>query len=438
LRSATTTAPRTIGPRELLDLYGVDGGTLGKFVDGQPISGDEREPLLKILYAVRRFSLVEIDRWAESNVALSQLIDAPIDSRGKLYRIQGVLAQVATEQPDPASADRFELPRYSRCEILAEPSRQPLTVYTLTVPNAWSSASSAKGGRVSFAGFFVKLAGAEDRPEPVFVAQRVAWHPRDPLGDLGMDFGLLDPIRDNTREAITSAEREGFYQLLHCVESSDTTQLMRLAEQNVNRLKAAVREQNPALDHVDSAMEVAVFNEPQNHRGELFLIQGTARRTTLIRVADADITARLGIDHYYQMEVFTAGSQGNPLVICLRELPQGMPQGDNIYEQVRIPAFLLKKWAYRLPGMNGGAATNKPAEPRLQLAPLLVARTAIWLPAEPRNPLEGLFTGLLVLLMLAAAWWAVWRYVRSDRQFRQRRIAPLFESEGKSLNELVD
>jgi hypothetical protein len=421
------------GPRDLLALYGADAGVLKQFDDGRPLEDSEREALWKVLYAARRFSLVEIDRWTQWNVAIDDLVVSPDEFRGKLCHLQGVLEEITAEQPDDDATQRFELPRYFRCRVAAGRTQAAVTVYALAVPKAWADESPSERPRVSFKGLLIKLGGLGE--SPVFVSPRIAWHPSGPLGDLGMDAGLLEPVRDNTRTPITSAEREGFYQLLGCVRRADTSRFVRLARENVARLQADVQKKDQRPDAIESAVEVALFNQPQRHRGELFLIEGTARRTTLIRVADADITARMGIDHYYQMEVFTAGSQGNPMIVCLRELPQGMPQGDNIYEAVRVPAFFFKKWAYRVPVANDGAK-GKP-DHRLQLAPLLIARSAIWLPPPPSSPTSGLFTGLLILLLLACAWWAVWRYTRGDRQFRRRRIAPLFEPEGgRSLNEL--
>ncbi|MBI3466868.1 MAG: hypothetical protein HY000_27965 [Planctomycetes bacterium] len=417
----------------MLSLYGADSGVLDQFVDGQPIEDSERELLWKMLYAARRFRLVEIDRWTEWNIGIDQLISLPDEFRGKLCHVQGVLEEIADEQPDADTAQRFELPRYFRCRATVGRSKAAVTVYALAVPKAWADGSPTERPRVSFRGFFVKLGGSKENA--VFVAQRIAWHPSGPLGGLGMDAGLLDPIQDNTRTPITSAEREAFYQLLDCVRRAEMSRFVRLAQENVGRLRAEVQKKDPRPNAIESAVEVALFNQPERRRGELFLIEGTARRTTLVRVADADITARMGIDRYYQMEVFTAGSQGNPMIVCLRELPEGMPQGDNIYEAVRIPAFFFKKWAYRVPAVDDGVQ-GKP-DHRLQLAPLLIARSAVWLPPEPNSPTSGLFTGLLILLLLAGVWWAVWRYTRGDRQFRRRRIAPLFEPEGgKSLDEL--
>lgn len=434
--SSSARAQTISGSRDLLALYGADDGVVQQFVDGRSIADDEREALWKMLYAARRFSLVEIDRWTQRDVTIEQLTASPNDLRGKLCHLEGVLADVAVEQPDATAAERFELPQYSRCRVLVGRSDDSVTVYAITAPKAWPNGASAQQARVGFDGIYVKLGGPDDEPQPVFVAQRIAWYPTGPLGDLGMDVGLLDPIQDNTGAPITSAEREGFYQLLHCVQRANLPRLIQLAEQNVHRLRADVQKANPRPTAIEGAVEGALFNQPERHRGELFLIEGTARRTTLIRVADADVTARMEIDHYYQMEVFTAGSQGNPLVVCLRELPEGMPQGNDIYEAVRIPAFFFKKWAYRVPVLNNAPADAKP-EHRLQLAPLLIAPSAVWFPPAPNNPLRGLFTGLLILLVLLATYWAVWRYTRGDRQFRRKRIAPLFEPEGgKSLDEL--
>ena len=54
----------------------------------------------------------------------------------------------------------------------------------------------------------------------------------------------------------------------------------------------------------------------------LVKISGSARRLLLVRVADEQVIERFGIDHYYQLYVFTKDSQTNPLVFCLREIPK--------------------------------------------------------------------------------------------------------------------
>jgi len=74
-------------------------------------------------------------------------------------------------------------------------------------------------------------------PELVLAADRIAWHPDRVdadlgiaedhvlLGDLGMDVGLFDQVRD--RKGLVAADRECFYQLLTAVGRADAAELAR-------------------------------------------------------------------------------------------------------------------------------------------------------------------------------------------------------------------
>ena len=75
-----------------------------------------------------------------------------------------------------------------------------------------------------------------------------------------------------------------------------------------------------------------------------------------ILVNDPDIVARFGIDHYYQVSLFTDDSYDKhwnpqPLTFCLRELPEGMPYGNlpRYGETVRMAGFFFKTWSYAVP-----------------------------------------------------------------------------------------
>ncbi len=73
---------------------------------------------------------------------------------------------------------------------------------------------------------------------------------------------------------------------------------------------------------------------------------GEALRAVRVRVDDPDVVRRFGIRQYYEIEVVTPDSQNNPLVVCVAELPEGLPLGDKIHESVRVAGFFLKSWAY--------------------------------------------------------------------------------------------
>jgi hypothetical protein len=306
------------------------------------------------------------------------------------------------------------MPRYYRCQFELAEERGAATLFAVTVPKHWPIGAPMRE-RATALGLFLKWGVVDPRPaEPVFAAERVAWHPATVLGDLEMDVGLFDDVENRTQ--ITSRDRECFYQLLSAAGRAGANELARRTERPEGQ---------------DFSV-VPLFNAPDTQHGELAAFTGTARRALKVLVSDPDVRKRFGIDHYYQIEIITEDSQSNPLVFCVRELPPGMPEGPNILEPVRIPGFFFKTWAYALPQLNPDD------KPRRQLAPMLIGKAPLWLRTETKeNPYaQGIAAGLFVAAIVGV-WLAVWRFNRGDRKFQKQVIDKKFEPQpGQSLNNL--
>ncbi|HET6878647.1 MAG TPA: hypothetical protein VFI31_00650, partial [Pirellulales bacterium] len=395
-------------PRGMLELLGA-AGWLDRASDGEVIPPEGDELLWRSLYAVRRFSLLDIDRWSKSGVTPRDILDAPENFRGEMVAWRGTVFRVARYEPPAEAAERFDLPGYYRCEMEVGEERDRVIVYALAVPKTWRS-GDALDERAGVKGLFTVLAGGEgESSTPVLIARRLAWYPPTPLGDLGMDVGLFDEI--SSRPGLTADDRECFYQLLAAVERVGTKQLFRAVPPEGR--KASVE---------------PLFNKPQSQFGRLVDLTGTARQAVLRRVEDPDIVARFGIDHFYEMQVFTPDSQDNPLTFCVRELPKGFPQGDRITESVRLAGFFFKKWGYR---SSSSAQPEKPGVVLKQLAPLLIGREPVWIEPEPVDQrfANGVFLVLFVV-MTVVVWLVVARLSRSDDRFHKQvaerfTVAPL-------------
>ena len=248
-----------------------------------------------------------------------------------------------------------------------------------------------------------------------------------------MDVGLLDNVAHNKR--ITAGERETFYQMLAAVGRAKEGQLSKQAEQ-------ILRKSNRGKFSV-----VPLFNKYREQVGKLVEISGTARRVVEIRVDDPHIIRRFAIDHYYEIEMFTSDSQSNPIVFCVRELPEGMPEGEGkgFREQVSIAGFYFKKYGYSIfppradTPKGKDEAADQPLRSGKQLAPLLIGRELTWYPHEPpkENVLFGAISGGLFMLALLCIWLAVWRYNRADKRFRKETIAKNYALDsGVSLDEI--
>jgi len=431
LAASKPTPAQVSGPRDLLRHHGIDDSHFDRLVDGRPIDANENETLLKVIYRVCPYwipevdsrigglAMIDVERWAHDELDLEALAEQPQASRGQMFRLSGRVKSIEVRTPLPEVVERFELPQYYRCEFTLAKG-QPAVIYTRNVPRAWQSGGAIDQQASAF-GLFLKLAGVdEQQPVPVFVAPRIAWHPETPLGRLGMDVGTLDVVEDGRR--LIERDREAFYQMLAAVGRAQPGELLRRANRELER--AADQWKRTDKQGKEHFSVVPLFNEPKQSRGRLVALSGTARRVVRIRVEDPDIVARFGIDHYYEMAIFTDDSQGNPLVCCVTRLPQGMPAGDGprYGEHVRVAAFFFKTWAYRVerPDLEPKPTTGRTS--RRQLAPLLIAREPVWYPSKELAPntMAGAIAGGLFVLALLGIWVALWRYGRGDKEFHDR------------------
>lgn len=400
--AADTPRPATtISARELLELYGVDESYFRGLIDGRPLHDDESEALLRTVYTLRRLRALDLHRAQHSALPVAEIVADPAGQRGQLALLTGRVKQVTAIRLLPELVDRFELDQYYRCELELEDEAAMAIVYCAKIPAAWQSAG-AESQRVSAWGFFLKNEGAADAPRPVFVAPRLAWHPPTPLGELGMDVSLLEDLQH--RERLGGEDRECFYQLLDVA----------------GRLDDQPDLAGPATP-VTAELAQQMFATPHELSGQRLLLNGLARRAVRIRVNDADIVERFGIDHYYEVEIFVdvprlAPAQ-NPLihVCCVRELPAGFPVGEDIAVAVRLPVFFVKLWTYR------SSLANRSGENFRQVAPLCIGRAPILVapPESTRNALGAIAAGILATLLLIAGW-AAWRNRRDDSRHRWR------------------
>jgi hypothetical protein len=133
---------------------------------------------------------------------------------------------------------------------------------------------------------------------------------------------------------------------------------------------------------------------------------------------------RFGICYYYEIYLYTPDSQDNPLVFCVRELPEEIPTGSDpqYSQQIKVAGFFLKTWGFR-----PESADMPDGDPNArQLAPLLIGREPLWIQppeADGLTPIIGAVTGVLFLVVLLAIWLAVWRSGKNDRHFLRTRRA---------------
>ncbi|MFV2070046.1 MAG: hypothetical protein ACC645_24025, partial [Pirellulales bacterium] len=392
------------GAREYLRLVGIGDETLGRFVDGRPLSEDDTESLLSVLYQLRRLDRVSLERWTDRQQGIESVVADPDTYRGCFVLVVGHVVGVTPVAVPAASIDRFGMPQYFVCQLRVPGKGSTATVVTPSVPRAWLDGQPLdEPARAR--GLFVKLEGdSAEKPRPVLIAPHIGWYPREfdaargisfgmaELGKLGMDIGQWDDVRN--RETITARQREPFYQLLAAVDRLSPDALMALARKNLRQGEkawldeeqtlereleqrtgsrqqegtseraesASLRDLRSHLATVRRALEAArqgrssvvpLFNEPDQQFGAIVSLEGTVRRVAKVYVqgdarghGTSDIEERFGFDHYYELDLFTDDSGPNPLIVCVRRLPAGFPTGPKLNEPVRVAAFFFKTWAF--------------------------------------------------------------------------------------------
>ncbi len=416
------------GAREVLDLLGVDPSYFEMLHDGHPLGLDEEAALFTLLYASGRFPLVRLEPLAQRDWTIESLSADPAHMRGEVFLIEGYVHHVQRHEPPAELADQFQLPKYFECRITLGESDTPVIVYTQTIPQAWHPGQDMRE-RVAARAIFLKLAGdpqaeVPQPPTPVFVAPRLAWHPDNFLGRIGMDAGLLDNIRQ--RAPLMSQDRETFYQLLARSNRMDPAAL-RAAAAHTQQQFAELAKSKQTKDTLAFRMG-QMLADPARFQGEVMQFTGMMKRAVKVRVPDADIRQRFDIDHYYELQMFLdleyeikdkeTGEKHRfasyPITVCVRNLPPGLPEGENLRELVQVTGVFLKIWSYE------SVFAISQGENKRQMAPLLVAPTISWLqPVEKSNSFAGWIAVGLFTLAIGGIWLGIWRYNRDVRRIRQ-------------------
>ena len=389
---------------ELLVFFDIDDSMLRQFIDHRPLHEDESEALAHILFALPKLPPEEVVRWIKPQPDWQGLIEAPQDHRTEMFHLTGRVKRVEKVKLIPEVAERYEFGHYYLADVKLGADELSVVVCTRQIPQAWKL-DAAIDETVGFDGMFLKLGD-----QPIFAAKRLAWHPNKHdaaagigadqvfLGDLEMDVGLWDNVVD--RSGLGGGDREAFYQLLAAM---GRTKPANLAEKSTTQ-----------FDFAD------LLRTPEKFHGRLLTIEGTARRAAKIIVSDEDIRQRFGIDHYYEVYVFVqlekkiVFKKGDeqlefnafPVACCVRQLPPGMDEGDNIRQNVRVSGAFLKLWLYESPQMTQ-------FDPRqMQPSPMLIGLEPELIPnSSPPNEYLGPIIGTLFVLSLLGVWMFVWRLV---------------------------
>jgi len=411
-------APPPANARELLARYDIGPAQFSQFVDGSPISGGEEEVLAKILLRFSRLGMNNIQRWRKTGVNWSEIAAATHQQQGELFTIRGRARLVTEHTLPPELAQRFESAKYYSVQLAIDGSPHSALVYTPTVPKAWPIGTPVDESAI-VDGLLLKLGPPRDGQQPFFFAAgRVGWLPESSvLARAGFDVSFFDGVQETNGKGLLAADREPFYQLLAAIGRVDRAESQRA---------------RAPLD------VVPLIEQPAAHHGEFYSVRGTARRIVKVAIDDPGVRERLGLDHYYEIDLFVPLGEAKlrfgeaikadenpvfentfPVTLIARQLPPGLAEGENLHEQVAADAVFFKLWTYQSAYM---ARFN-----RVQPAPILMTHEPRLVLAadEGSGALGAVITALLIgvlVVSLAVYWW----YRRGDRAFREQQRQPDF------------
>lgn len=467
-------------PPSLLDDAGLSAADLAAFQQWNgELTSAQADIVGRLLYRQEQAEL------ARRPVEAALLADSPSSTPpfgelGQASRIEGHAVAVLPLALPESARQALERDRLWQCEV-RRADDSVVVVIAGKVPAAWTERPAAAELRepVVLDGVLLGAAIRGGESAPLVAASRLQWRPTTGvssgmrwLAKHGYDVALLDEVRHNRAfvKPHDGLESRAFYEGLRIVSQAAPGELTALvrrqlpqdadAARQVAAAAAAERREklaerstappdrqpmlNDELKHLERRQAIAarvaeraakgvssvwpMFLEPQGSAGELFLIEGVARRAVRIEVDEATAESEMfgwpgdlaALEAYYEIDVFTTDGQNQPVICCVVRLPAGFPTGELIREPVRVAGVFFKKWAYAR--RSEGAAAAAPRGARTA-APLLIAAEVEWLAtAPPTGPsVYGLWGGGAFLALVALVWLVVARGARRDQLARERR-----------------
>jgi hypothetical protein len=181
--------------------------------------------------------------------------------------------------------------------------------------------------------------------------------------------GPWDAVKDNA--TFVPAEQDAWFLLWDDVAQTPVMELNRQA--------------------VGPVTYAQLVNQPKVYRGLPVRVRGRVLRESVKQAPENS----LGLAEYHQLVLAPIGGGDWPVMVYVRELPEGFPRGDGLKVDLSVVGLFFKNWSY-------------PYEGGMGLAPVIVADTIDWqaatAPAPPAaSPLstKGIWAGAAAALMAA-------------------------------------
>jgi hypothetical protein len=164
---------------------------------------------------------------------------------------------------------------------------------------------------------------------------------------------------------------------------------------------------------------VELLREPKGHSGDVFRVRGVVDRVTRIELADNPLARRLGLPHYYQLDIHVSigdrrlnvasGKAAEslsfeddyPVTLIAGSLPETLKPGGRQNVQIETSAFVYRMWSF-------ASIKSRRIDPGLkQVVPLLVSGPIQVL--APSSRAFSLITAIVATAglvgLIVFAWW---------------------------------
>jgi hypothetical protein len=354
----------------------IEPSQLDRLGDFQDLNYDE--PIVQQILS--RLAVVG-PRWLEErsqvlNRELAEVIaKEPSRLRGEFIACRGAIQSVELVELSEATWNQFERDVVFRIQLdcdLGDGVKQSVTVYSNHVPPAWE-ALEFPVDEAAVAGVLVQLGenAADGQPQPILVADRVAWFPvQTPIGpwqrfwcDHGFDYGRWEVARAQEGRPLQAADGSCFYGLLN----------------RASQIELGTEASRPAIEALDL---FEVLRDPNEQRGALFQFQGIVKRVTEISTGEDLYATDEGVSRYFQVDMLLSldgrrvrlGTEETgatitgryPVTVCVRELPEGLEVGEELSQRVAVLAAFFRNWKYR------SEYLRRVDEDLRQLSPMLI------------------------------------------------------------------
>jgi hypothetical protein len=384
------------GLLDYLRAGGIGGDAFAKFSDDRQIANEELEIIRRIAVRLRDCPSGPLGGMLHKQAATGRLpaLAEAKAARGRTCELHGTIESV-----EPIAEPGCE-PLW-RCVVSLSADPRRAAVYVAQLPERLRSGT---GQRVACDAVFLKYVPGVKEPMPVVAAPRLEWRPESPLGNLGMDFNLFDGVHDGT--AMAAADHDAFYCLLLLAKNADPDRLARDAV---------------PIDGSSQGLK-AFLREPAAQRGRLVTFSAALRRVVRVPIDESATKARLGTDHYFEIDLVPSALPSNPVVLCTLDLPEGITPGVPPADaSMTVTGFFFKDWVYPAPLSEEEKAAHPGSSRAFQTAPLLIGAAPVCAPvATAKKSSSVAAVGGLLALVMAGVCLLLWHLRQSDQEFYRR------------------